>query len=47
MPQAQVLVKQKRHGEHDSISLTIAEGFRSVSYRLSIFIRTTFGIHDQ
>jgi hypothetical protein len=47
MPQAQVLVKQKRHGEHDSISLTIAEGFRSASYRLSIFIKTTFDTHGQ
>ncbi len=39
-PQAQVSVKQKRHGEHDSVTVTIAEGFRSASYDLSIFIRS-------
>ena len=38
-PQAQVSVKQKRHGEHDSVTVTIAEGFRSASYDLSIFVR--------
>jgi hypothetical protein len=40
VPQAQVSVKQKRHGEHDSVTATIAEGFRSASYDLSIFIRS-------
>jgi hypothetical protein len=39
-PQAQVSVKQKRHGEHESVTVTIAEGFRSASYDLSIFIRS-------
>ncbi len=39
-PQAQVSVKQKRHGEHDSVTVTIAEWFRSASYDLSIFIRS-------
>jgi hypothetical protein len=38
-PQAQVSVNQKRHGEHDSVTVTIAEGFRSASYDLSIFVR--------
>jgi hypothetical protein len=37
-PQAQVSVKRKRHGEHDGVAVTIAEGFRSASYDLSIFI---------
>jgi hypothetical protein len=36
----QVSVKQKRHGEHDSVTVTIAEGFRSASYELSIFIKS-------
>jgi hypothetical protein len=39
-PRAQVSVKQKRHGEYDSVTLTIAQGFRSASYDLSIFIRS-------
>ena len=39
-PQAQVSVKQKRHGEHDSVTVTITEEFRSASYDLSIFIRS-------
>ncbi len=39
-PQAQVSVKQKRHGEHESVTVTIAEEFRSASYDLSIFIRS-------
>jgi len=34
----QISVKQKRHGEHASITVTIAEGFRSASYDLSIFV---------
>ena len=34
MPQAQVSVKRKRHGGHDSVTVTIAEGFRSASYDL-------------
>jgi hypothetical protein len=33
-------VKQKRHGEHDSVTVTIAEGFRLASYDLSISIRS-------
>ena len=37
-PQAQVSVKQKRHGEHDGVTVTIAGGFRSTSYDLSILI---------
>jgi hypothetical protein len=40
VPEAQVSVKQKRHGEHDSVTVTVAEGFRSASYDLSIFIRS-------
>jgi hypothetical protein len=39
-PQAQVAVKQQRHGEHDSVTVTTVEGFRSASYDLSIFIRS-------
>ena len=39
VPQAQVSVKQKRHGEHDSVTVTIAEGFRSASYDLPVLIR--------
>jgi hypothetical protein len=38
--QTQVSVKQKRHGEHDSVTVTIAEGFRSASYDPSLFIRS-------
>ena len=30
-PQAHVSVKQKRHGEDDSVTVTIAEEFRSAS----------------
>jgi hypothetical protein len=36
-PQAQASVKQERHG---SVTVAIAEGFRSASYDLSIFIRS-------
>jgi TMEM175 potassium channel family protein len=39
-PQTQVSVKQMRHGEHDSVTVTIVEGFRSASYDLSIFSRS-------
>jgi hypothetical protein len=35
-----VPVKQKRHGEHDTVTMTIAEGFRSASSNLSIFIES-------
>jgi hypothetical protein len=35
-----LLVKQKRHRDHDSVTVTIAEGFRSASFDLSIFIRS-------
>ena len=45
MPEAQVSIKQKRHGEHDSVIVTIAEGFRSASYDLSISSGATFGAH--
>ena len=39
-PRPRSSVKQKRHGEHDSVAVTIAEGFRSASYDLSMFIRS-------
>jgi hypothetical protein len=45
-PQAQVSVRQKRHGEHDSVTVTIADGFRSASYDLSIFIRAALMTSD-
>jgi hypothetical protein len=37
---AEVSVRQERHGEHDSVTVTIAEGFRSASYDLPGFIRS-------
>jgi hypothetical protein len=37
LPQAQV--KQKRHGEHGSVTVTFAEEFLSAPYDLSMFIR--------
>lgn len=39
-PQTQVSVKQKRHGEYDSVTVNIAGGFRPALYDLSIFIRS-------